>query len=42
MNQRGPSATEMGYGCLALVVVLVVLVIGLAVVFVWDVNQPHA
>jgi hypothetical protein len=30
-----------GWGCLSLAIVLAVLIAGLAVIFVWDVNSPH-
>jgi len=43
MNRQGDSLPggPMAWGCLVVVILLVVLGVGLAVVFLWDVNAPR-
>ncbi|GEM_PF-4460917 len=39
-QSRKPAPTPVGaYGCLVVAIIGVVLAVGLAVVFLWDVNQ---
>jgi hypothetical protein len=38
---RPPGTPVAAYGCLVVAIMAAVLVVGLAVIFLWDVNQPH-